>query len=354
MPNNKDLDSYEEDTLYDDYELYNSYSKNNTNTQEKEEEEKFAQYTKFFNEEEKLNEKIQKKEQEIEDKKEFIEELSSPLEKREFVNESIENIRKDEKINEALDYKEVLEMNEHQSKQTEKELNQTQENIKNAQEKLKELEEKKAYEEKAEELKDSKHDENYYKKYLEEQEKELERLQKELEKLKEERERLQDNFNKSLENLLNSTDLCSLTQTLKEMDKALALLTKQTKQVYELKAEERQKKLEKALTHTPEVKEVVKEFIHEMYETEKTLKEGRSQMDKEKDAFIELDKMIKKDNLNLKDIERLEHFYKNIDEKSPHFKENYPKSYEKGLKTIKTAKEKLKTQFKEQNQGRSL
>lgn len=43
MPNNKDLDSYEEDTLYDDYELYNSYSKNNTNIQEKEEEEKFKQ-----------------------------------------------------------------------------------------------------------------------------------------------------------------------------------------------------------------------------------------------------------------------------------------------------------------------
>lgn len=284
--------------------------------------------------------------EEIELKEEFISELSSPKEKRTFLENTLNSAKENEKINDSLEYLEALDENEKL--------------IKEAEERIKNTEEKLFKQENQENTKENINDENLNEsideKFSQDYEKMLEEQKKELEQLKKEKEGLEDNFNKSILNLLNSTDIDSLMKALREFDKALSLLLDKSFEEKDLLNKQREEKLEKAL-QSGEMKEVVKDFVKELYDKNKEVGKAHKEMEKEQVAFIKLDKMLKKD-MDIKDIEKLQKFYLNIDKDLPHFKENYPKSYERGLKTLDRSKENIKENIfkktKEQNQERSI
>lgn len=280
--------------------------------------------------------------EEIELKEEFISELSSPKEKRTFLENTLNNAKENEKINDSLEYLEALDENEKLIKEAE-------ERIKNTEEKLAKQESQENTHTQ-ENINDENLNESIDEKFSQDYEKMLEEHKKELEQLKKEKEGLEDNFNKSILNLLNSTDIDSLMKTLREFDKALSLLLDKSFEEKDLLNKQREEKLEKAL-QSGEIKEVVKDFVKELHDKNKEVKKAHKEMEKEQVAFIKLDKMLKKD-MDIKDIEKLQKFYSNIDKDLPHFKENYPKSYKRGLKTLEEAKTNTFNKIKEQ--GREL
>lgn len=285
---------------------------------------------------------IEKVEKEIEGQKDIMAEFLYPKEREEIVKKTLENVKVNEKIDDSLSYLEALDENARLIQEVENKIEQ--EKQKNAnEEKAKEQDNK----DKVVEELEAKSDEEFAK-----QEKQMqEEHEKELQRLKEERERLEDNFNKSLENLLNSTDLSSLLSTLMDLDKALSLIIKDAFKEVELNNKQREERLELALQKS-ETKEVVKGFMKELHSKNKELNEGLGQMQKEKNAFTQLDRILKNQDLDLKDIDTLERFYQNIEKELPHFKDHYPRIYEKGQKVLSSGKDKVLNKIK--GQARSM
>ncbi|EAI3921429.1 hypothetical protein YZ53_07105 [Campylobacter upsaliensis] len=147
----------------------------------------------------------------INEKEEQILELTSPKEKQDFLKNTLENSRSNEKIAESLDILEALDENAKLIKEKEEQIKQTQKSLENKNENNLD----KTIDDKADEA---------YNKQIDEL---LKQHESELARLKEERENLEQNFDKSIENLLNSKDLSDILKALQEMDKAFALMLKQ-------------------------------------------------------------------------------------------------------------------------------
>lgn len=326
---NADLSLYQDDFNHIEDEELNFNKNKAKNTQVEIDNEKIKTSLAY-------SEQIEDIDKAIEEKQELIQEFSSPKEKQVFLKSTSNHIKENEKINDSLEHLEALDENDKLIKQSE-------ERIKNTEEKL-------AKQDTKENTDTQNLNEAIDEKFTQDYEKMLEEQKKELEQLKKEKEGLEDNFNKSIQNLLNSTDIDSLMKTLREFDKALALLLDKSFEEKDLLNKQREERLEKAL-QSGEIKEVVKDFVKELHDKNKEVKKANKEMEKEQVAFIKLDKMLKKD-MDIKEIQKLNSFYENIDKDLPDFKKNYPKSYERGLKTLEKAKTNTLNKIKEQ--GREL
>lgn len=326
---NADLSLYQDDFNHIEDEELNFNKNKAKNTQVEIDNEKIKTSLAY-------SEQIEDIDKAIEEKQELIQEFSSPKEKQDFLKNTSNHIKENEKINDSLEHLEALDENDKLIKQSE-------ERIKNTEEKL-------AKQDTKENTDTQNLNEAIDEKFTQDYEKMLEEQKKELEQLKKEKEGLEDNFNKSIQNLLNSTDIDSLMKTLREFDKALALLLDKSFEEKDLLNKQREERLEKAL-QSGEIKEVVKDFVKELHDKNKEVKKANQEMEKEQVAFIKLDKMLKKD-MDIKEIQKLSSFYENIDKDLPDFKKNYPKSYERGLKTLEKAK--INTLNKIKEQGREL
>ena len=80
--------------------------------------------------------------------------------------------------------------------------------------------------------------------------------EKELEALKDQQSRLEANFQKSIDNLMNSDGINGVLTALQEMDRSLEMMLKQGKEDSEKKEKQRQEKLELAFD-SPKFKETV-------------------------------------------------------------------------------------------------
>ncbi|MCR2095901.1 hypothetical protein, partial [Campylobacter upsaliensis] len=271
----------------------------------------------------------------INEKEEQILELTSPKEKQDFLKNTLENSRSNEKIAESLDILEALDENAKLIKEKEGQIKQTQKSLEN--------------ENNLDKTIDDKADEAYNKQIDEL----LKQHESELARLKEERENLEQNFDKSIENLLNSKDLSDILKALQEMDKAFALMLKQAYEEGCALKKQREEKIELAVK-SGAMKEVAKDLVKEIHSKGKELEESKKIMQKEQNAYIELDRLTRRDLSDIKELNQLEKFYEKTNKELPNFKENYPKIYAKGLKMLETGKQQFlnntlgQKEFKEQ------
>ncbi|HEC1575892.1 TPA: hypothetical protein R1X61_001666 [Campylobacter upsaliensis] len=271
----------------------------------------------------------------INEKEEQILELTSPKEKQDFLKNTLENSRSNEKIAESLDILEALDENAKLIKEKEGQIKQTQKSLEN--------------ENNLDKTIDDKADEAYNKQIDEL----LKQHKSELARLKEERENLEQNFDKSIENLLNSKDLSDILKALQEMDKAFALMLKQAYEEGCALKKQREEKIELAVK-SGAMKEVAKDLVKEIHNKGKELNGGLKTMEQEKGAYLSLNTILKNEAKDIKDLEKLEKFYEKTNKELPNFKENYPKIYAKGLKMLETGKQQFlnntlgQTHFKEQ------
>ena len=193
----------------------------------------------------------------ITEKQSELNEFKSPKEKREFVKAKLDTLDKNDDLKDSLEILKEKEKIEEQIKFKEKEIKNTKEST-NDNSKESNADEKKKGKENKEEL-EKKQDQNN----LAEQDdwdkraKELElQHEKELEALKDQQSRLEANFQKSIDNLMNSDGINGVLTALQEMDRSLEMMLKQGKEDSEKKEKQRQEKLELAFD-SPKFKEAV-------------------------------------------------------------------------------------------------
>lgn len=193
----------------------------------------------------------------ITEKQSELNEFKSPKEKREFVKAKLDTLDKNDDLKDSLEILKEKEKIEEQIKFKEKEIKNTKEST-NDNSKKSNADEKKKGKENKEEL-EKKQDQNN----LAEQDdwdkraKELElQHEKELEALKDQQSRLEANFQKSIDNLINSDGINGVLTALQEMDRSLEMMLKQGKEDSEKKEKQRQEKLELAFD-SPKFKEAV-------------------------------------------------------------------------------------------------
>ncbi|EKR5436833.1 hypothetical protein P8K84_001487 [Campylobacter upsaliensis] len=321
------------DDIYPNEEFQTQNNKKNTFSKtlnELEEDEKLKPALNTLN-------KLDENQKNIQEKEEAILELSSPKEKEDFIKNTLENSKANEKVAESLDILDALDENVRLIKDKEEE-------IKHA---------KKSLENKEENTLDKKIEDRVDEAYNKQVEDLLNQQKVELEKLKEERENLEQNFDKSIENLLNSKDLSDILKALQEMDKAFALMLKQAYEEGCALKKQREEKIELAVK-SGAMKEVAKDLVKEIHSKGKELEESKKIMQKEQNAYIELDRLTKRDLSDIKELNQLEKFYEKTNKELPNFKENYPKTYAKGLKMLEKGKNQVinqtlgQTHFKEQ------
>lgn len=278
--------------------------------------------------------------QALKEQLEIINEYQSPREKRDFIAQSIENVNANENIKEVL---EILDAQDKNQKEIET-LMKTQEN------ELKELNDKISYQNKDESEKSqnlsanetqkgdthNEIDENFEKMRLEMEK----RHEVELQKLKDRSDELENNLNKSIANLTNADDIATILKTLREIDQSLSLVIKQTKEQCALNEKQRNEKLEFAL-QSDKTKEVVKEFVKELHDKKKTAQKGLNELEIEKEHYVKLDRLNRdfSEIPNEKNLKNLENFIKEINEKTPNFKNNYPKIYQNSKQILEKSKE---------------
>lgn len=271
----------------------------------------------------------------IDEKEEQILELASPKEKQDFLKNTLENSRSNEKIAESLDILDALDENAKLIKEKEEQIKQTQKSLENKNSLDKTIDDKadEAYNKQIDEL--------------------LKQHENELARLKEERENLEQNFDKSIENLLNSKDLGDVLKALQEMDRAFSLMLKQAYEEGCALKKQREEKIELAVK-SGAMKELAKDLVKEIHSKTKELEESKKIMQKEQNAYLELDRLTKKDLNDIKKLNQLEKFYEKTNKELPNFKENYPKTYAKGQKMLEKGKSQVinqtlgQTHFKEQ------
>lgn len=279
----------------------------------------------------------------IKDKEETILEMTSPKEKRDFLENSLNGVNTNEKLNDSLDYLDALD-------ETNRLIDEKEKIIEDMKNKENHSEKKENENNNKQENHQEKFDEKLNEKVNESYENLLKQHEAELERLKQEREALEQNFDKSIENLLNSKDLSDVLRALQEMDKAFALMLKQSFDEVREKERQREERIEQAL-QSGEMKEVAKDLVRELHTKTKEVGEGINVMNKEQESYISLNRMLNRDFSDYKDVERLERFYENIDKELPHFKENYPKIYKKGQNTLKSAKEQFMNKTNQQSRS---
>jgi len=285
-------------------------------------------------EKEKIDEQIKAKEAEFN-------EFKSPKEKRDFVSDKLNEIDGNDTLKSSLEILKEKEKIDEQIKAKEAEL----ENKKEAKQDVAittHSQEREAEQEdwsrKADEL------ENQH--------------EKELEKLRDEQSRLEANFQKSIDNLMNSGDIKDIMTALQEMDRSLEMMMRQGKEESETKERQRQEKLELAFD-SPKFKDAVGDLVKEVYKQRKEVKGGLKELENEHANYAKLkttyEKEIKK-GLDVKGYEKLNKMLNEIEKETPNFKNSYPKFYKKVNDSLAQSKEKIlnKTKEKDQEQSRSL
>lgn len=289
---------------------------------------------------------------------EILSEIRTPHEKRNFIEERINIAQSDENIKEALNILDEKEKLDKDMDALQKRHEQEKENLKkefenkdgkdkqtqdsdNSKEKEKTEENSNAKNNNQEQQSTPK-DEDYERAL-----KEIEdRHAKELEDLQKRQDKNIENFNQAIHNLANATSIAKLLDSLKEMDKALALIITNTKELNTLTDEQRLEKLELALKEN-NAKEAVEQLVKDLHKNIKTAQKGLDELELEKQNYVKLDRLNQKANKDPREVENLKKFMEKLDKETPNFKEHYPKTYEKSQKII----EKHKNQEHTKEQG---
>lgn len=306
-----------------------------------------------------LNEK-EKIDKAMDEQIEILSEIRTPHEKRNFIEERINVAQSDENIKEALNILDEKEKLDKDIDALQKRHEQEKENLKkefenkdgkdkqtqdsdNSKEKEKTEENSNAKNNNQEQQSTPK-DEDYERAL-----KEIEdRHAKELEDLQKRQDKNIENFNQAIHNLANATSIAKLLDSLKEMDKALALIITNTKELNTLTDEQRLEKLELALKEN-NAKEAVEQLVKDLHKNIKTAQKGLDELELEKQNYVKLDRLNQKANKDPREVENLKKFMEKIDKETPNFKEHYPKTYEKSQKIIE--KHKNQEHTKEKSQG---
>ena len=285
-------------------------------------------------EKEKIDEQIKAKEAEFN-------EFKSPKEKRDFVSDKLNEIDGNDTLKSSLEILKEKEKIDEQIKAKEAELenkNEAKQDIAITTHSQEREAEQEDWSRKADEL------ENQH--------------EKELEKLRDEQSRLEANFQKSIDNLMNSGDIKDIMTALQEMDRSLEMMMRQGKEESETKERQRQEKLELAFD-SPKFKDAVGDLVKEVYKQRKEVKGGLKELENEHANYAKLkttyEKEIKK-GLDVKGYEKLNKMLNEIEKETPNFKNSYPKFYKKVNDSLAQSKEKIlnKTKEKDQEQSRSL
>ncbi|WP_258031507.1 hypothetical protein [Campylobacter concisus] len=285
-------------------------------------------------EKEKIDEQIKAKEAEFN-------EFKSPKEKRDFVSDKLNEIDGNDTLKSSLEILKEKEKIDEQIKAKEAELenkNEAKQDIAITTHSQEREAEQEDWSRKADEL------ENQH--------------EKELEKLRDEQSRLEANFQKSIDNLMNSGDIKDIMTALQEMDRSLEMMMRQGKEESETKERQRQEKLELAFD-SPKFKDAVGDLVKEVYKQRKEVKGGLKELENEHANYAKLkttyEKEIKK-GLDIKGYEKLNKMLNEIEKETPNFKNSYPKFYKKVNDSLAQSKEKIlnKTKEKDQEQSRSL
>ena len=285
-------------------------------------------------EKEKIDEQIKAKEAEFN-------EFKSPKEKRDFVSDKLNEIDGNDTLKSSLEILKEKEKLDEQIKAKEAELenkNEAKQDVAITTHSQEREAEQEDWSRKADEL------ENQH--------------EKELEKLRDEQSRLEANFQKSIDNLMNSGDIKDIMTALQEMDRSLEMMMRQGKEESETKERQRQEKLELAFD-SPKFKDAVGDLVKEVYKQRKEVKGGLKELENEHANYAKLkttyEKEIKK-GLDVKGYEKLNKMLNEIEKETPNFKNSYPKFYKKVNDSLAQSKEKIlnKTKEKDQEQSRSL
>ena len=285
-------------------------------------------------EKEKIDEQIKAKEAEFN-------EFKSPKEKRDFVSDKLNEIDGNDTLKSSLEILKEKEKIDEQIKAKEAELenkNEAKQDVTITTHSQEREAEQEDWSRKADEL------ENQH--------------EKELEKLRDEQSRLEANFQKSIDNLMNSGDIKDIMTALQEMDRSLEMMMRQGKEESETKERQRQEKLELSFD-SPKFKDAVGDLVKEVYKQRKEVKGGLKELENEHANYAKLkttyEKEIKK-GLDVKGYEKLNKMLNEIEKETPNFKNSYPKFYKKVNDSLAQSKEKIlnKTKEKNQEQSRSL
>ena len=285
-------------------------------------------------EKEKIDEQIKAKEAEFN-------EFKSPKEKRDFVSDKLNEIDGNDTLKSSLEILKEKEKIDEQIKAKEAELenkNEAKQDVAITTHSQEREAEQEDWSRKADEL------ENQH--------------EKELEKLRDEQSRLEANFQKPIDNLMNSGDIKDIMTALQEMDRSLEMMMRQGKEESETKERQRQEKLELAFD-SPKFKDAVGDLVKEVYKQRKEVKGGLKELENEHANYAKLkttyEKEIKK-GLDVKGYEKLNKMLNEIEKETPNFKNSYPKFYKKVNDSLAQSKEKIlnKTKEKDQEQSRSL
>ncbi|MBZ7963342.1 hypothetical protein H2274_07230 [Campylobacter sp. W0049] len=244
-------------------------------------------------------------------------EFSNPKEKREFLEKNLAEIKENPELNECIE-------NLKEQEELQKEIKETKEELERLKNEREEKEEnfQKDFDDEEKTIRGLSQEE--FDKKINDLEKKNEQKLKEME---EKMEELKENFENSIENLLNSKSIANLLKSLYEMDKSLNLILKERQNNFEELNRQREEKLQIAM-ETQKTREVVIDFIKELHQKTKGVENGLNEMQKEKEYYYKLDNLIKNpNNIDIKKCEKLQNLIKEIDEKAPNFKENYPKKY---------------------------
>ena len=285
-------------------------------------------------EKEKIDEQIKAKEAEFN-------EFKSPKEKRDFVSDKLNEIDGNDTLKSSLEILKEKEKIDEQIKAKEAELenkNEAKQDVANTTHSQEREAEQEDWSRKADEL------ENQH--------------EKELEKLRDEQSRLEANFQKSIDNLMNSGDIKDIMTALQEMDRSLEMMMRQGKEESETKERQRQEKLELAFD-SPKFKDAVGDLVKEVYKQRKEVKGGLKELENEHANYAKLKTTYEKETkkgLDVKGYEKLNKMLNEIEKETPNFKNSYPKFYKKVNDSLAQSKEKIlnKTKEKDQEQSRSL
>ena len=270
-------------------------------------------------EKEKIDEQIKAKEAEFN-------EFKSPKEKRDFVSDKLNEIDGNDTLKSSLEILKEKEKIDEQIKAKEAELenkNEAKQDVAITTHSQEREAEQEDWSRKADEL------ENQH--------------EKELEKLRDEQSRLEANFQKSIDNLMNSGDIKDIMTALQEMDRSLEMMMRQGKEESETKERQRQEKLELAFD-SPKFKDAVGDLVKEVYKQRKEVKGGLKELENEHANYAKLkttyEKEIKK-GLDVKGYEKLNKMLNEIEKETPNFKNSYPKFYKKVNDSLAQSKEKI-------------
>lgn len=277
-----------------------------------------------------------------------LDEFKSPKAKREFVKDRLDGVEKNESLKESLQILKEKEKIEEQIKAKEEQI---------AKKEKGEEKEPSSKQNEPQPGRENGAEQEDWNKRADELEMQHE---KELEDLKDKQSKLEANFQKSIDNLMNSDGINGIITALQEMDRSLEMMLKQGKEESIAKDRQRQEKLDLAFD-SPKFKEAVGDLVKEVYTQRKKVKGGFKEMENERANYAKLQTTYEKETkkgLDVKGYEKLKKMMGDIEKETPNFKDSYPKFYQKVNDTLVQAKDKIlnkaKGQENENDRGRSL